>query len=186
MAAEPGPAEVDLLHRDWTFEDLARLPDDGFRYEVLDGQLVVTPPPTPEHQDVLDNLKALLAPRVRGRCLVKTGVGLRVPRLGPERYVVPDLSLVTGPRPPLYYEPEAVLLVVEVESPGTRLRDRGTKRVLYEEHGIGEYWLADLEAQRLTSHRLRAGAYEVAWRMEGDVPGADLLDGVRFADLLAE
>ncbi|WP_432545080.1 Uma2 family endonuclease [Kineococcus sp. SYSU DK002] len=80
-----------VLHREWTFDDLLALPDDGYRYEILDGQLIVTPPPSVVHQDVIDNLREALTGTVPGGWRLTTGVGVRMPRLGPERYVIPDL-----------------------------------------------------------------------------------------------
>ncbi|WP_432509866.1 Uma2 family endonuclease [Kineococcus sp. SYSU DK001] len=177
---------MSVLHREWTFDDLLALPDDGYRYEILDGQLIVTPPPSVVHQDVIDNLRAALVATVPGDWRLKTGVGVRMPRLGPERYVIPDLLAATGPRPAHYYEPEAVRLAVEVTSPATRLRDRGSKKELYQAHGVPHYLLVDLDAETVTSWVLEAAEYRLQWRMTPDVPGRDLLAGVTLARLTAE
>ncbi|WP_380170758.1 Uma2 family endonuclease [Kineococcus sp. DHX-1] len=186
MAAELSGDAVSLLHREWVFEDLLALPDDGYRYEILDGQLIVTPPPSVLHQDVIDNLQPPLLGRVPEEWRLKTGVGVRMPRLGPERYVIPDLLAASGPRPERYYEPEAVRLVVEVASASTELRDAGSKKALYEAHGVPTYLLVDPAARTLIAWELAGGAYRTAWRMTEDVPGRDLLAGVRLGELTAE
>ncbi|MEZ0492770.1 Uma2 family endonuclease [Kineococcus sp. TBRC 1896] len=186
MAAEMSDDAVSVLRREWVFEDLLALPDDGYRYEILDGQLTVTPPPSVLHQDVIDNLRTVLLGRVPEQWRLKTGVGVRVPRPGPERYVVPDLLAASGPRPERYYEPGAVRLVVEVASASTELRDAGSKKALYEAHGIPTCLLVDPVARTLTAFELAGGAYRTAWRMTDDAPGRDLLAGVALGDLTAE
>ncbi|MEZ0166214.1 Uma2 family endonuclease [Kineococcus sp. LSe6-4] len=110
-AAEMSGDAVSVLHREWVFEELLALPDDGYRCEILDGQLTVTPSPSVLHQDVIDDLRTVLLARVPEEWRLKTGVGVRMPRLGPERFVVPDLLGVSGPRPERSDEPEAVRLV---------------------------------------------------------------------------
>ncbi|WP_328294816.1 Uma2 family endonuclease [Kineococcus sp. NBC_00420] len=186
MAAEMDDVAVSVLHREWAFEDLLTLPDDGYRYEIMDGQLIVTPPPPVVHQDVIDNLRAELGRRVAPDVRVKTGVGVRVPRMGPERYVIPDLLVASGARPALHYEPESVRLAVEVTSPSTELRDRGSKKELYEAHGVACYLLVDLSAEAVTCWELERGEYRLQWRMTASTPGEGLLAGVTLGDLTRE
>lgn len=178
--------DVSILHRVWSYEDVLSLPDDGYRYEVLDGHLTVTPPPSVLHQDVLENLRTELSARVPADWRLTTGVGVRTRRRGPERYVIPDPLAASGPRPERYYEPEAVRLVVEVASASTELRDAGSKKALYEAHGIPTYLLVDPAARTLVAWELEGGAYRAAWRMTDDVPGRGLLAGVRLGELTAE
>jgi Uma2 family endonuclease len=190
VAAELNDDAVSMLQREWAFEDLLALPDDGYRYEIMDGQLIVTAPPSVVHQDVIDNLRAALSQTVPADWRVKTGVGMRAPRLGPERYVIPDLLVASGPRPTRYYEPEAVRVAVEVTSPSTELRDRGSKKELYEAHGVPCYLLVDLtsdpDAGTCTCWELEAGEYRLQWRMTRTAPGQGLLDGVTLEQLTAE
>jgi len=152
--------------RPWTRSDLQRIPDDGNRYEVLDGQLLVTPQAAFSHQEIATRLLVAL----RGYC---AGHGLGVV-VGPgavphgKSELQPDVQVIPGsprlsarwtqlPRP---------LLVVEVLSSSTRQRDLETKREAYLRWGIPEYWALDLE-QRC--------AY--VWRGEGSEP-------VRVSDAL--
>lgn len=190
-------AEIDWLHRsDWSLGDLRALPDDGYRYEIMDGRLVVTPPPGALHQDVIEALKRIFEsawgdqshlPKEE-QYRAKVGVGVRMRRSGPERYVIPDLTVVRGvKRPEQYYEPDAVVAVVEVESPGSRLNDRGNKRTLYAEHGIASYYLVDTDAERVTGYGLAGGGYEVQWILDASHGAAgSWLEGHTFAELVAE
>lgn len=122
----------------WTREDLDRLPDDGNRYELLDGELLVTPAPSDAHQEIADWLSDKLTPFVAAN------------RLGfvrhPRSVVVVDGSqfepdLMVRPIAPLRGWEKAPLpiLVVEILSATTRRRDLGAKRDFYMEKGIPEY-----------------------------------------------
>ncbi|PRY13963.1 Uma2 family endonuclease [Kineococcus rhizosphaerae] len=181
-------AQLAWLHRDdWTFEDLAGLPDDGYRYEILDGRLHVTPPPETRHQDVIENLRDIIRPRLPDGMRFKVGQGLRVPVLGPERYVIPDAVIVTGSRPDLYWAPENVVTAIEVTSPGSQLDDRGNKKELYCEAGIEQYLLVDLAQERVTSYGLERGEYVVSWVLDRDTdPVGTWLGGHRFETLLRD
>jgi len=135
---------------DWTVEDMwALLPDDGNRYEVIDGVLYVTPSPGNPHQDAV---AALLVPlrAFLGRCPVGwVRVAPADVRFGPKRGVQPDVyvaPLVNGRRPHVWQEITHLLLVAEVLSPGTASRDRGVKRRVYQEVA-DEYWIVDIDAR---------------------------------------
>jgi Uma2 family endonuclease len=137
--------------RAWTRADLARLPDDGNRYEVLNGKLLVTPQASVPHQDIAGQLAGVL----RAYCGLH-GIG-RV--FGPgavpfgENEVQPDVEVVPDIVPPLPEKWEALplpILVVEILSGSTRRRDRGEKRMAYAGLGIAEYWIVDRRAREVT------------------------------------
>ena len=134
---------------EWTVEDMWVLPDDGNRYEVIDGVLYVTPSPGNPHQDAVGALYRLVEPFLR-RCPI--GWVRFAPadvRFGPKRGVRPDVyvaPLVNGRRPRTWQEITRLILVAEVLSPGTASRDRGVKRRLYQEVA-DEYWIVDLDAR---------------------------------------
>jgi Uma2 family endonuclease len=142
----------DLASHQWTREDLARLPDDGNRYEVLDGELFVTPMPLPLHHWLAFRLARALDAYVE-----QHHVGVV---LGPSAVVwshnelQPDVAVLPLPpaalRPLRWDDLPLPLLVIEVHSPATRLRDRGLKRAAYLSLGIGEYWMVDPETSRVT------------------------------------
>jgi len=135
---------------DWTVEEMwALLPDDGNRYEVIDGVLYVTPSPTDDHQDALGVLFALVRPYLERYPVAWVRFAPADVRFGPKRGVQPDLyvaPLVDGRRPHGWQEITRLLLVVEILSPGTASQDRGVKRRLYQEVA-DEYWIVDLDAR---------------------------------------
>ena len=146
----------------WTFDQLADLPEDDRRYEVVDGHLVVTPPPGQPHQKA----GSRLAEELRRTCpkewevlqeyALPLGTDGRVPDLA----VVRRQPLVTGGRP--YPQgPSEFGLVVEVMSPSTRKTDLFAKPGEYAEAGIPLFWRAELVPE-LVVHAFRlAGAVYV-------------------------
>ncbi len=154
MTSIPVPA-------DFTADDLDSMPDDGQRYELVDGQLLVTPSPSLRHQSVSGELFLLL------RLALLPGMRvLSAPmdvRLTPRLQVQPDLLVVRDEGVEGLRVESVPLLAVEIASPGTRSRDRGLKRTAYESAGIPSYWLVDPRTPALTVLELRDGTYvEVA------------------------
>lgn len=142
-------------HRELTIDDLADFPDDGRRYELIEGSLHVSPGPIRIHQRILLNLYALL----RAGCLPEFEV-LAAPYdvvLAPATMVQPDL-LVTevGPADEKRLDGPP-LLAVEILSRSTRLYDLGTKRLVYREAGVGAYWVFDPTGPSLTAWRWDGG-----------------------------
>ena len=139
----------------WTVEDVWRLPDDGSRYEVIDGVLYVTPAPRLVHQDAVAALHRLLHAYIIER---PVGWALHAPAdivFGPRDGVQPDLfvaPLVEGRRPASWKEITHLLLAVEILSPSTASRDRREKRRLYQRHA-DEYWIVDLDARLIERWR---------------------------------
>lgn len=131
--------------RPWTRHDLARLPNDGNRYEVLDGQLLVSPQTSMPHQLIAFEI----ANRVRTYCdahdlgfLVTTpcAVPEGSDELQPDIGVYPAIPL---PIPEKWEDGPRPLLVIEVLSRSTGHRDRGVKRTAYTRWHIPEYWIVD-------------------------------------------
>lgn len=154
-----------------TWDDVRQLPDDGNRYEAIEGGLYMTPAPSVRHQTISFRLG-----RELGRLLVDTGhgqlwhapLGVRFPATG--EGVQPDIVFVSNARRSIVAPDElkgAPDLVVEILSPSTAARDRDLKRRLYARQGVAEYWIVDPDA----------GAVDV-WRF-GDEPRSE-----RFVDSL--
>jgi len=130
--------------------DMVRaLPDDGNRYEVVHGELLVTPAPRAFHQLVLQRLQLAL-----GTYLERERVGqlLASPAdisWGPDILVQPDLFVVdlAEARTLDWRRMRTLLLAVEILSPSSGRADRFTKRRLYQEHGVETYWVVDPDAQ---------------------------------------
>ena len=127
------------------------MPEDGNRYEAIDGELYVTPAPTVRHQRVSGKLGIVLH-----RLLEEPGHGLVI--AAPVGVDFPDSE--EGVQPDLLFVSKARLeivgrdwirgapdLVVEILSPSTAERDRTIKRKLYQRHGVAQYWLVDPEAE---------------------------------------
>jgi Uma2 family endonuclease len=140
------------VRRAWSYADFAALPDDGNRYEVIDGELCVTPAPRPLHQRVATRLSTVLEPFVERHRLGWVITGPIDVLFGPRDYLEPDLVFLRRENHPLLSErgiegpPD---LVVEILSASTTSRDRGIKRERYARHGVPEYWIVDIAARRV-------------------------------------
>jgi Uma2 family endonuclease len=167
---------------DWTYDDWLALPDDGSRYEVIDGELFVTPPPSIAHQSVSIRLSVALSNFVDERSLgrvLEAPTGVRLP--GQSVPLEPDILFVSAERSRIvgtHYIEGAPDLLVEILSPGSRTYDRRTKRRVYEAAGVPEYWLLDYEAKTIEVLVLEGGAYAVAgtWG-PGEAVHARVIDG---------
>lgn len=133
---------------EYTVDDLARMPDDGNRYEIIDGELLVTPAPRLGHQLAVVELVKILGPYADslGLRLFVAPTDVRVSR---KSQVEPDLFVVPRSSAPdhraLFVMMHGVLLAIEILSPSTAKVDRGEKRVLYQAQGVAEYWIVDVE-----------------------------------------
>ncbi|MPY82922.1 MAG: Uma2 family endonuclease [Actinophytocola sp.] len=122
----------------WTEADLDSLPDDGHRYEILDGSLHITPLADGYHQSIGLALAVLLRTAAPSGCRVLPELGVRVPGGN----FVPDL-VVLEPGADLgatWHDPQQIALVVEVASPSTEVNDKTSKAFKYAEAGIPAYW----------------------------------------------
>lgn len=153
-----------------TYRDLLNTPDNGKRYEVIEGEMVVSPVPKTRHQLVVGNLFALLR-RAQQKGF---GVVLVAPTdvLFAEYDVTqPDLLFISKERLHILGEDNvrgAPDLVVEIISESTRRRDVLDKRELYERHGVPFYWIVDPEEESVRVFGLHNGKYgEPAW-LRGD------------------
>ena len=135
---------------EWTAEMALALPADGNRYEVLEGELFVTPAPSLVHQSVLGALHRMLYDFVREN---HVGALLTSPAdivFAPDRLVQPDLFVappVEGQRPDSWKAIHALVLAIEVLSPSTAFADRNRKRRIYMSAPVDEYWIVDLDAR---------------------------------------
>jgi Uma2 family endonuclease len=133
----------------WTLQELHSLPDDGNKYELVRGELFVTPPPSYDHETIGARLTQILVPYVAAH-----GLGLVYHPRAVLRFegseVEPDL-MVRAVAPGADWDRAPVpILVVEILSPSTRRRDREQKRALYAEAGVAEYWMVDPETRSIT------------------------------------
>ena len=138
----------------YTVEDLERFPEDGNRYEVLEGWLIVSPMPSPGHQALVMELSAALRAYIGGNLIGHVYPGGVVQR-GPDTYLIPDV-LVASPhdRPvPSWDDVRERWLAVEVLSPSTRAHDRNYKVNAYLALGVREVWLVDPWMRQIEVYR---------------------------------
>jgi Uma2 family endonuclease len=142
--------------RKWTAEMVRALPDDGNRYEVIDGELFVTPAPTWEHQAASSKLFLRLATYLAAHTIGEVMYAPADVTFDEERMVEPDLfvvPLVEGRVPRTWEEVGRLLLAVEVLSPTTGRADRQAKRRLYQRQRVPEYWIVDVDARLIERWR---------------------------------
>ncbi len=135
----------------FTYEDYCLLPEDR-RYEVVDGELFLTPAPTPRHQDVVLELASVLREFVKARGLGRVVLSPCDVVLSKHDILQPDIFFIAASRKTLIgenYVDGAPDLVIEVLSPSTELRDREAKAKIYATHGVREMWLVDPEARTM-------------------------------------
>ncbi len=134
----------------WTAEMVRALPEDGKRYEVIAGELFVTPAPRLLHQAAVKGFLLRLHPYVAAHRLGEVLASPADIEFDPETLVQPDVfvaPLVGGRRPRAWPEITGLVLAVEVLSPTTARADRTVKRRLFQRVGVPEYWIVDLEAR---------------------------------------
>jgi len=153
----------------FTLADWAATPDDGRRYELIGGTIVMSPPPVPGHQRGSRRLDRLIESAAPPRHEVFSApIGLR---LAGDQMLEPDI--VVAPYASVGDDniELPVLLVVEIVSPGSRVHDLVTKRAVYGEAGIEHYWLVDGTRARpcFTALRLVDSDYETVLETDGDV-----------------
>ena len=155
----------------WTYAKYAAIPDDGNRYEIVDGVLYMTPAPNLGHQGSVIRFSSFLFSHVE-----LSGLGRVFPapcdvELAPRIVVEPDVIVVLNANAGIM-TPSRIIgapdLVIEVASPGTAGFDRRTKQDAYASAGVPEYWIADPSARTVEVLQLAGSAYESLGIFEGD------------------
>ncbi|MCB9727469.1 MAG: Uma2 family endonuclease [Deltaproteobacteria bacterium] len=156
------PASIPPGRLRLTVQDYLELPDDGRRYELLDGEIVTTPAAVPRHQRIVGRLYRALVSQLDGRAGGETLIAPIDVVLDTGTVVQPDVLWIARERLSIIGEkciegpPD---LVVEVLSPSTRRRDVLTKSTLYARFGVRMYWIADPDLDRLERYRLEDDTY---------------------------
>ena len=159
----------------WTPERVRALPNDGNRYEVIDGELLVTPSPAPSHQRVLARLHLAIAGYVDAHRLGMTYLSPADVSFDDRALVQPDLFVVPGDAALTFTnwsELQSLLLAVEILSPSTARADRILKRRLCQRWPVGEYWIVDpdpriIERWRAGDERPEVVDHELTWQPPG-------------------
>ena len=176
----------------WTYDDFLRLPDDGVRYEIIDGVLYMTNAPDPEHQHAVVQIVVAIENLVRaGNLGVVYTAPIEVHLPGIAQPVQPDVLFVAQARraivKPKFIE-GAPDLIVEVLSPSTNRLDRRIKFDAYERAGVREYWIVNPKLRSVEVYTLVRGEYVLhgeygpAEQVASEVlPGLQLLTNTVFA-----
>jgi Uma2 family endonuclease len=160
------------LARYFTAEDVRAFPEDGNRYETVHGELLVTPAPGGKHQFVLARLHFALSTYLHSHGIEALLTSPADISFGDDTLVQPDLfvaDLAGFQETWRWGDIRTLYLAIEVVSPSTARADRFAKRRLYQEHGIPEYWIVDVE-QRIvevwnpTAHFPRVERERLGWR----------------------
>jgi Uma2 family endonuclease len=175
LAEEGQGMHMAMQMRAWTLDEVHRLPDDGNKYELVRGELFVTPAPTVDHETIIARLARVLEPYAAAH-----GLGLVYRPRAVLRFegseVEPDLMVRQPPsgKRVRWEKVPVPILVIEVLSPFTRRRDREQKRAFYIDAGVAEYWIVDPESESVTV--VRPGCEDVTlrdellWRPRSELP----------------
>jgi Uma2 family endonuclease len=171
---------------DWTYEDWLNFPDDGWKYEIIDGVLHMAPPPTVNHQRSSGGLFARMRLYAEDKNLgevLEAPCGVRLPNQSIP--VEPDIFFVKKERLEIIsrqYIEGAPDLIVEILSPSNASYDRETKFKLYQEASVQEYWLVDYEAKIIEIYNLSQNVYTLTGKYAGkDIATSTQLAGFGIA-----
>ncbi len=156
----------------YTYEDLLQFPEgDGNRYEIIDGELIVTPSSESLHQFVVEELYLVLCSYVNARGLGRVCLSPRDVRFADGSVIVPDIFFLASANmdriKPKWVE-GPIDLAVEVLSPSTAKTDRTEKRSTFAKHGVPYYWLIDGAERVVEELRLEGAEYVQIARVEKD------------------
>jgi Uma2 family endonuclease len=161
-----------------TYDDYALLPQDRNRYEILEGELYMTPSPTPLHQYALIQLAWILMSHVNPGKLGQIFVAPLDVLLSEFNVLQPDILLLHRSKIPapraknLQVVPD---LVVEILSPTSIEQDRIHKKRIYARHGVSHYWIVDPEARAFEAYELAGADYRLAGPFSGDATATSSL-----------
>lgn len=165
-----------------TYQDLLEMPDDGKRYELIDGEVYVTPPPTWRHQKIVANLLVAIRSFVGLHDLGEVAVAPMDVVFEPRNYLQPDLLFIRKERLSIVttHVEGAPDLAVEVLSASRKKFDRETKLQVYGRFGVRELWYADPESEALEILSLALeGKYRLSQLATGDEAlAATVLPGI--------
>lgn len=172
----------------WTLDELHSLPDDGNKYELIHGELFVTPAPTVDHEEISARLTRILEPYVAAnglgyvyhpRAVVQfKGSEVEPDLIVRQRHPHPKDGWAAAPIP---------ILVVEIGSPSTRRRDREHKRDFYiDDVGVPEYWIVDPERREIVVVKAGTMSEAARERVMWSPPGTTSLLRVDVAIVFAD
>ena len=167
-----------------TYGDYCELPNDRNRYEILDGELSVTPSPAAKHQITLGNLHRILSNHVFANHSGRLMLAPTDLILAATTVVQPDLIFIGNDRSRVVTErgvEGTPTLVIEILSPTSQRTDRQTKAQLYAKYGIPHYWLIDPDQHVLEAYELSGEQYNLVIRArDSDMFTPSVFPGLSF------
>lgn len=165
-----------------TYDDYLTLPADGRRYEIIEGELYMTPAPVTEHQRILGRLFRLLDEFVRKNNLGEVFVAPTDVVLSMTDVVQPDILFISKGHSHIITKKNIISapdLVIEIISEGTETIDRTMKKTLYEKYGVKEYWIVDPETKTIECFSLKEAKFTLvgSYTTSGSCESA-LLEGL--------
>lgn len=152
-----------LEKKKWTYEDYARL-DDDYRYEVIEGELVMAPSPLTKHQRISGRLENLLRNFVEKKSLGEVFDAPFDVIFSPHNVFQPDILFISNENMEILTEKNvqgAPELIVEILSPGTAVYDLGLKKEVYERAGVKELWIIDPETDSALVYQNGKKGFEI-------------------------
>ena len=169
---------IDTNRKHWTAADLREIPDDRNRYEIIDGELFVTPAPSLWHQELSAGFFLAIRQYLKAHGIGNIVYAPADVVLADDTVLEPDLFVfppITGKLPAQWEGAAGLLLVIEVLSPGTARVDRTVKRRRYQQEGVPEYWIVDGDARIVERWRPQDDRPEIIsegleWRPDPELP----------------
>ena len=158
-------------HNIWTYKDYLNLPNDRNIYEIIEGELHMTPAPTPKHQKVSLNLAYFIKKHIENHPIGEIIVAPIDVLLNPQTVVQPDILFISKDNLAIITDkhiqgpPD---LVIEISSPGTIQKDRILKVRTYAKFGVKHLWLVDPDNQTLEAFELDKETYRLVKCLTGE------------------
>lgn len=177
-------AEAALNKKRYTYEDYLKTPDDE-RYELIEGDLFMTPSPKTDHQRISRELEFKMVRFVKENDLGEVFDAPYDVYLDEEDVVQPDILYVSKERVGIIGEKNiqgAPDLIVEILSEGTAYRDAIQKKVLYARHGVKEYWIVAPKEKMIEMYEPKDGIYRlIKTCLYNDILESQVLKGFKVA-----
>ena len=185
-ATRPQLAHLELK----TYDDLLAIPEDGNRYELILGEIAMSPSPNKKHKRALSRLNNRTSAFVEQHQLGEVFFAPFDVKFSPYSVVEPDLFYISREKRFTLgdnFVDGAPDMVVEVLSPSNRMQDLVKKAALYAQYGVAEYWVVDPESQTVAVHQWKDGQY-VALKPKKGIARSIVLKGfeVSIQEIFAE
>lgn len=167
-----------------TYDDLRAIPEDGNRYELIFGEVVMSPSPKKKHQRALSRLNERMSSFVQERKLGEVFFAPFDVKFSPYSVVEPDLLYVSREKRKSLgddFVDGAPDIVVEVLSPSNRMQDLVKKAALYAMNRVSEYWVLDPDSESITVHQWKDGQY-VALKSRKGIARSIVLAGFQVSN----